>query len=98
MEIRSQNAMPAAPMDPEGNNAAEHWISKHLTFCFSSCFVIKIFYILLLHIAMYFAVLEKSHDHLHDANSVMHVKSFILNLLRNKDCDALLFYILWLRW
>ena len=32
------------------------------------------------------------------ANSVMHVKCFILNLLRNKDCDAWLFYILWLRW
>jgi len=76
-----------------GNNAAEHWISN-LTFCFSSRIVIKLFYILLLHIAMYIALLEKSHDHLHDANSVMHVKCFILNLLRNKNCDALLFYIL----
>jgi hypothetical protein len=98
MEIRSQNAMPTAPMDPAGYNAAEHWISKHLTFCFSSRIVIKLFYILLLHIAMYIALLEKSHDHLHDANSVMHVKCFILNLLRNKDCDAWLFYILLLRW
>jgi hypothetical protein len=24
MEIRSQNAMPTAPIDPEGNNAAKH--------------------------------------------------------------------------
>jgi hypothetical protein len=43
---------------------------------------------------MYFTLLEKSHDHLHDANYVMHVKCFILNLLRNKDYDAWLFYIL----
>jgi hypothetical protein len=98
MEIRSQNAMPTASLDPEGNNATKHWISKHLTFCFSFRIVIKLFYILLLHIAMYFALLEKSHDHLHDANSVMHVKCLILNLLWNKDCDAWLFYILWLRW
>jgi len=98
MEIKSQNAMPTAPMDPVGNNAAEHWISKHLTFCFSSRFVIKLFYIFLLHIAMYIALLKKSHDHLHDANCVIDVKCFILNLLRNKDSDAWLFYILWLRW
>jgi hypothetical protein len=52
----------------------------------------------LLHIAMYIALLKKSHDHLHDANCVIDVKCFILNLLRNKDSDAWLFYILWLRW
>jgi len=97
MEIRSQNTMPTAPMDPAGYNAVEHWISKHITFCFSSRIVIKLFYILLLYIAMYIALLEKSHDHLHDANSVMHLKCFILNLLRNEDYDACLFYILWLR-
>jgi hypothetical protein len=34
------------------NNAAEHWISKHLTFCFVCCIVIKLFCILLQHIAM----------------------------------------------
>jgi hypothetical protein len=63
----------------------------------------KLFYILLLHIAMYIALLEKFHDHLHDANSVMHVKGFILNLLRNNDCDGIyilkilyfIFYILY---
>jgi len=98
MEIKSQNAMPIALVDPVGNNAVEHWIPKHLTFCFSSRFVIKLFYILLLHIAMYIALLKKAYDHLHDANFVMHVKCFILNLLRNKDSDAFLFYILWLRW
>jgi len=54
----------------------------------------KLFYILLLHIAMYITLLEKSHDHLHDANSVMHVKGFILNLSRNKDSGAWLFYTL----
>jgi hypothetical protein len=94
MELRSQNVMPTTPMDPKGNNAAKHGISKHLTFCFSFRVVIKLFYILLLHTAMYFALLEKSHDHLYDANSVMHVKCFILNLLRNMNCDAWLFYIL----
>jgi hypothetical protein len=98
MKIKSQNVMPISLVDPVGINAAEHWISKHLTFCFSSRFVIKLFYILLLHIAMYIALLKKSYDHLHDANFVMHAKCFILNLLRNKDSDAFLFYILWLRW
>jgi len=52
MEIRSQNAMPTAPMDPASNNAAKHWISKHLTFCFVCRIVIKLFCILLQHIAM----------------------------------------------
>jgi hypothetical protein len=94
MKIRSQNAMPTAPMDPAGNNAFEHRISKHLTFCFSSRIVIKLFYILLLHIAMYIALLAKCHDHLHNTNSVMRVKCFILNLLMNEDYDGWLFYIL----
>jgi hypothetical protein len=44
---------------------------------------------------MYIALLEKSHDHLHDANSVMHVKCFILNLLRNKDCDGYFIFYDW---
>jgi hypothetical protein len=96
METRSQNAMLTTPTDPAGNNAAEHWISKYLIFCFSSRIAIKLFYILLLHIAMYIALLEKSHDHLHDDNFVMHVKCFILNLLRNKNCDA--WYFIFYDW
>ena len=94
---RSGLKMPC-PLPPWIQQVIMQWISKHLTFYFSSSIVIKLFYILLLHIAMYIALLEKYHDHLHDSNSVMHVKCFILNLLRNKDCDAWLFYILWLRW
>ena len=96
MEIRSQNAMPTAPMDPAGYNAAKHWISKHLTFCFSSGIVIKLFYILLLHIAMYIALLAKCHDHLHNANSVMRVKCFILNFVNEQGlwCMAILYFMI----
>jgi len=69
MENKSQSTIPNSlppnstgsgnkPLDPGGNNAAKHWISKHLSFCFNFC-VIKLFYFLLLHISMYMSCIFK---------------------------------------
>jgi hypothetical protein len=45
---------------------------------------------------MYIALLAKCHDHLHNANSVMRVKCFILNFVNEQGlwCMAILYFMI----